>query len=56
MDSFPERRSTSTLDCLKNWSVLCDYDYEIGLHNVVQTVWPYSTVRGCQFHFKQSLW
>jgi len=31
-------------------------DYEIGLRNAVQTVWPSSTVRGCQFHFKQSLW
>ena len=35
-------------------SILCDY--EIGLHNAIQSIWPSSTVCGCQFHFKQSLW
>ena len=35
-------------------SILCDY--EVGLHNAILSVWPSSSVRGCQFHFKQSLW
>ena len=25
-------------------------------HDAIQSIWPSSTVRGCQFHFKQSLW
>ena len=35
-------------------SVLCDF--ERGLHNAVQHVWPGVTVRGCYFHYKQALW
>lgn len=35
-------------------SVLCDY--ETGLHNAIQTVWPSTTLRGCYFHYKQALW
>ena len=31
-------------------------DYELGLRNAIQEVWPSATVRGCYFHFKQSLW
>lgn len=35
-------------------SILCDY--ELGLHNAILSVWPSSTIRGCQFHFKQAMW
>ena len=35
-------------------SVLCDF--EKGLHNAIEIVWPDATVRGCYFHFKSSLW
>ena len=35
-------------------SILCDY--EKGLQNALQTVWPSSTLRGCYFHHKQCFW
>ncbi len=31
-------------------------DFELGLRNAIEEVWPSSTVRGCCFHFKQALW
>ena len=30
-------------------------DFELAIHNAVAEVWPSSTRRGCNFHFKQSL-
>ena len=30
-------------------------DYELAIHNAVAEVWPSTTRRGCNFHFKQSL-
>ena len=35
-------------------TVLCDY--ETGLRGAVTTVWPGTTLRGCNFHNKQALW
>ena len=34
--------------------VQCDHD--IGIHNAIAEVWPFSTRRGCYFHHKKSLW
>ena len=34
--------------------MLCDF--EKGLHNAIEIVWPDATVRGCYFHLKSSLW
>ena len=31
-------------------------DFELGLRNAIEEVWPSATVRGCYFHFKQALW
>ena len=31
------------------------FDYESGLHNVSQSVWPSSNIRGCLLHYTQSL-
>ena len=31
-------------------------DYEKALQNIVHTVWPVITLRGCYFHYKQALW
>ena len=31
-------------------------DYEVAIRNAVQNVWPGTTLRGCWFHHKQTLW
>ena len=40
--------------CFQPQLVQCDHD--IGIHNVIAEVWPFSTRRGCYFHHKKSLW
>ena len=40
--------------CLKPVTIIVDF--ELAVHNVVRTLFPASSLKGCLFHFGQALW
>ena len=40
--------------CLEPATIIVDF--ELAVHNVVRTLFPASSLKGCLFHFRQALW